>query len=386
MVQIIGAGTPRGPTLGQQLSAGIGKGLEIGQQMYQQHQQRQAMKELGLPENVSPEIAKTMLTERLKGESREKLLQQKMGMLGGLFGGGQSDMQSGNRQMNSADEGMIQEGGFDASQIPDEKIAQAALIDPNVARQLQHAKDVALREKTAEKKHAFEKEKFEYGKGAEKEKMDRHEASEVTKPLMLELQQARKNIPLQEQAIEDIKNAVPEVGALDYLADVTGFEPLRSASGAKLKTAIKDFFLSDLTRAGSRPNQWIEQQLADALPKIGRSEEANLVVAEGMKFKVDLAKKRIELIDRLSEQDTQKHGYVKSDIDSRASKLLKPYVDQRKKDLIDDISKIKKKHASLSKEAKNKKYVQMLSPDGEIWEILPSDVEEAESNGYTFRK
>jgi hypothetical protein len=194
---------------------------------------------------------------------------------------------------------------------------------------------------------------------------------------MLELQRARKNIPLQEQAIEDIKMAAPEVGGLDYLADVTGFEPLRSSEGAKLKTAIKDYFLTDLTRVGARPNMWVEQQLLDALPKIGRDAEANLITAEGLQFKLDLAKKRIDIIDDLSAKDTEKYGYVKGDIDSRASKLMKPFVEQAKKDLIDNITKIKKD----AKPAKG--YVRMINPDtGESWEILEGNMKEAKKAGW----
>ena len=176
----------------------------------------------------------------------------------------------------------------------------------------------------------------------EKEKATRKEETAISQPVLLEMNEVRKNIPLQEQAIQDIQDAAANVSPLDYFADVTGFEPLRSASGAKLKTGIKDFFLSDLTRAGARPNQWIEQQLLDALPKIGRSKEANLITAEGMKFKVDLAKKRLEEIDRLSEEDREKYGFVRANIDSRATQNMKKYVVQRQKELKSSIERIKK--------------------------------------------
>jgi|SRR5271166_6149115 len=387
MPDVLGPGRQK-VSLGQRFSAAVGQGLETGQQFYQQHQQRQAMEQAGFGDlaGLPPDLQKVAIAERLRGQEKQRLLGQKQEMLRGLFGG-QGQPQPG-RGHPLANDGQEQEegeqSGFDPTQITDEAIAQAAAVDPNVARSLQHAKDVALRERSAKTSREFEREKFEYGKSAEKEKAARHEASEITKPLMLELQQARKNIPLQEQAIEDIKNAVPDVGGLDYLADVTGFEPLRSASGAKLKTALKDFFLSDLARTGSRPNQWIEAQLMDALPKIGRSAEANLVVAEGMKFKVDLAKKRIDLLDELASQDTEKYGYTKGDIDSRASKLLKPFVEQRKKELIDNITAVKSKYKTIGKETKAGKYIKMKAPDGQTWEILPSDVKEAEASGYTF--
>jgi hypothetical protein len=386
MVQVIGAGTPRGPTFGQKLAGGINKGLDIGQQLYQQHQQREAMKQLGLPENVSPEIAKQLISERSKQnltplqQSQKSLADEKLKALQGqqqLF----QELSGGKRQSNGA-EGEGESVGLQGA--GDEILNQVAAFAGQPGQQgiVGNMAKAEIERREKEKKQSFEREKFEYKKSSEKEKTVRGEAEAITKPLLLELQNARKNIPLQEQAIEDIQNAIPEVGGLDYIADVTGFEPLRSASGAKLKTALKDFFLSDLTRAGSRPNQWIEQQLADALPKIGRSQEANLVVAAGMKFKVDLAKKRIDLIDELAQQDQEKHGYVKPDIDSRASKLLKPFVEQRKKDLVDNITEIKKKHKNLGKEIKAGKYIKMMSPQGEVYEILPSDMKEAEEHGF----
>jgi len=194
------------------------------------------------------------------------------------------------------------------------------------------------------------------------------------------MNQIRKNIPLQEQAILDIQEAAPNVSALDYFADVTGFEPLRSAEGAKLKTGIKDFFLSDLSRAGTRPNQWIEQQLADALPKIGRSTEANLITAEGLKFKVDLAKKRLETIDKLAEEDRKKYGFVKGDIDSRAYNEIKKYSIDRQKQLKDNITKIKTQNKG------KKNTVQMKSPEGLIYEIQSDDIDEALKHDFQFHQ
>jgi hypothetical protein len=315
--------------------------------------------------------------EQYKQSEKSNRLAQNQGFLNQIFGGGQQGGQNFSEQMmgQPGQEGMPQEQGqmgmqgqqFDPAKLSDAHIAMATALDPNLGRVLQQQKDVSLREQREEKKYEFER-----------NKLRRKEESEISKPILLELNQSRKNIPLQEQAIKDIKEAAPSVGAQDYFADVTGFEPLRSAQGAKLKTAIKDFFLSDLTRAGTRPNQWIEQQLADALPKIGRSKEANLVTAAGMEFKVDLAKKRIELLDELAEQDREKYGYVKADIDSRASKKMSKYVADRQKELETSIKKIKS-------EAKGKKeFVRMKSPDGSVYEILSDDVDAAKEHGYDF--
>ncbi len=374
MTLVLPAGAPKKQSIGQRLSQGVGRGLEMGSQMIQEQKQAQQynqenemIKKL-TGHDVSgirdPKVRQQIVETALQGKQKEGLLSQKQDFLNQILKG------NGNQNNAQGNLGAEQpQQNFDASKLSDEQIAQVSSVDPNMGRALTHAKDVALREKREDQKMQFEK-----------EKLSRKEQGEISKPILLELNESRKNIPLQEQAILDIQEAAPNVSGLDYFADVTGFEPLRSAHGAKLKTAIKDFFLSDLTRAGARPNMWIEQQLADALPKIGRSAQANLITAEGMKFKLDLAKKRIEEIDKLAEQDRDKYGFVKGDIDSRAAKNMKKYVIDRQKELGDNVKKIKAENKG------KKETVQMTSPDGSVYEILTDDIDEAIKHGFNHSK
>jgi len=385
MVQILPT-QPRRPSTAERFSDALGTGLQGLGQRSQQRQQMQAMQEMGvdpailsLPQEAqaayfknkfSPEKQMTPLQQSQQALNEERLnaLKQQQDVYKNLFGGGQQQSpQQGFDQMPEEGGFEPQGQGFDLKSIPKEKLRQGAAFAGQPGEM-----GVVGNMFKAE----LERQEKEEGRSFEREKMSRKEESEISKPILLELNQARKNIPLQEQAIEDIENASPDVGALDFIADVTGFEPLRSSSGAKLKTAIKDFFLSDLTRAGARPNMWIEQQLADALPKIGRSKEANLITAAGMRFKVDLAKKRIETIDNLAEQDREKFGYVRGDIDSRASKEMKKFVIDRQKKLKEDIEGIKsKKELSVDivdrylEKSDNdfEKAAEMAKKDGYIW-------------------
>lgn len=376
----------RSPSFGQRLSQGIGGGLEMGSQIYNEHQKKEAFQSLGIDPRVAnlpkeaqgayfkqifaPEKQMTPLqqSQQKLAEERLKALQGQQNLYQRLFGDEQSEVPSKNPISSQSQQG---QSGFDLSIIPEDKLKQGAAFagQPGEAGVLGNMFKGELERRGEEKKYSFER-----------EKLGRHEETEISKPVLIEMNQIRKNIPLQEQAILDIQEASPNVSALDYFADVTGFEPLRSAEGAKLKTGIKDFFLSDLTRVGTRPNQWIEQQLADALPKIGRSPEANLITSEGLKFKLDLAKKRIETIDRMAEKDREKYGFVKGDIDSRAYNEMKKYVIDRQKELQDSIKKIK----SLNKGKKNT--VVMVSPEGSTYEILSDDIDEAIEHGYNFSK
>ena len=350
------------PSLGERLSQSVGQGLEGLKQQMLLDRENQAFKKMGVDLGGinDPKLREKAVGELLRGQSKQNLMNQKMNMVQGLFGGqgqGQGEMLQGNSG-----------GQLNAAEIPDEAIAQATLIDPNIGRMLQHAKDQAL----TQQRHTQERED-------KITDQTRKESFELVKPILQRNDEARKNIPLQEQAIEDIIEAAPETGIRDYLADTFAFEPLRTAEGAKLKTAIKDFFLSDLSRAGARPNQWIEQQLADALPKLGRSTQANLITAEGMKFKVDLAKKRIEIIDRLADEDRKKYkGEVKPDVDARADKEMKKYVIDRQAELRDRIKEIKKTQDSAPST-----HVLMVSPEGKPIMIDKRDIEEAMEHGYT---
>jgi len=374
---------PKRPSFAQRLNLGVGTGLEKLSQMQQQRSAKEAISKSFGEEvaNLSPELQKLYIEKSLQGNLEEQKQASKfanqikmMKELGLDFGEG---IQNGPSERNNPEgyqgNEISTEQDFESLQprksqlIPQKKINAMALVNPAVADKMQKHND----EIRTQQRH---EEKLESRKG----EIRRQEETVISKPILLEMNQIRKNIPLQEQAIDDIFNASPKVSALDYFADVTGFEPARSAEGAKLKTAIKDFFLSDLTRAGTRPNQWIEQQLMDALPKIGRSPEANLITAEGMKFKVDLAKKRVEAIDKLAEEDREKYGYVKADIDARAFKAMKKYVIDRQQELKNSIKKIKTKHAGKTSG------IQMKSPDGKVYEIHPDDVDEALEHEYEF--
>ncbi len=84
MVQIIEAGTPKKPTFGQRLNVGVGRGLEVGQQMMQTYQQEQAAQKLGLDPQVmrglDPQTRSQILGEALQQNIKVKRAGQTAGM------------------------------------------------------------------------------------------------------------------------------------------------------------------------------------------------------------------------------------------------------------------------------------------------------------------
>lgn len=198
---------------------------------------------------------------------------------------------------------------------------------------------------------------------------------EINKPILKEADDIRKNLALQEQAIEDLMESSPDVGIRDWIADVFEFEPFRSESGAKFKTGVKDFFLTDISRVGARPNQWVEKQLLSALPVAGRTPTSNMITTAGLKFKKDLAKKRLEILDDL----TDKYGYSEIDLSKTANKMLKSYVVERQKLLEEEIRDIKNRENNLSG-----RLIDVIGPDGEEYEVDESEIENL-PEGYLIK-
>lgn len=422
-LQVFGTPPMKKKSFGQHFAEGVNSAMQGGAAAYQQIKKLEAQKQedayvsklLGFDvQGMSPDLKKIVIQEKMREEAKEAQIQKKMDLYNKVFGGnGMAGRQPG-RGEGQGGFGQKHPQGFpseqpgmedDFSEQPEmqdqmqngpreifsaEEIAFGTALDRDLGRAMRESTDSALKQQRHKEDIQERRDMIREQREHEIKKMQRKEHTKISDPILLELNQVRKNIPLQEQAIQDITEASSDVGWRDYLAELSGIEPLRSAEGVKLKTAIKEFFLSDLTRAGARPNQWIEQQLADALPKIGRSPEANLINAEGMKFKVDLAKKRLEIIDELALADREKYGYVRGDIDSRAYKLLAPYAKMRQKELYDNIKAIKFAEKGIKSKKQDesgneKEYIRMKSPTGEMFDIQAGDVDEALEAGYDFQ-
>ena len=100
-------------------------------------------------------------------------------------------------------------------------------------------------------------------------------------------------------------------------------EALRSPEGAVMKTAQKELLLGNIQRAGQRPNMWIEQQIADMQPKIGRTMEANLTVNEILETNVALEKLRNEISYAMEEEEVRVNGFAKPGLAHRVDEELR---------------------------------------------------------------
>ena len=152
--------------------------------------------------------------------------------------------------------------------------------------------------------------------------------SDLSKKSLERADVMRESIPKKESALDLARNAI-ETGDMsfftpDKLADATGIELFRTAKGAQLTTALKENFMNNMSRVSAKAqNIWFEKRLATMAPEIGRSREANLSAQEIIEGELAMDKAYLEAFDRISEEDNQKYGFEKKDIEKRARDAVK---------------------------------------------------------------
>ena len=165
--------------------------------------------------------------------------------------------------------------------------------------------------------------------------------TEISQEILKDAEKEAKGLTESESALALMKDAIANRDmsffSPDNLAEMTGIEGLRSKEGALFKTAGKEFFLGNLNRAGARPNQFIEKQIVEMLPKIGRSTAANLSVARAFENEIDLKKEKVRLTRELADELESKLGYVPRNIGQLRDEKLKVFADNKQKELNNDL-------------------------------------------------
>lgn len=176
----------------------------------------------------------------------------------------------------------------------------------------------------------FERKKFE---------SDRALASKEASDFVKDVRQSKESVRARKSALQMMEIALDngDVDAfskagLSQMARNVGLytlaEKLQSPEGAVFQAGIKEFLLGNVSRAGARPNQWIEQQIAEMLAAIGRDEPVNRATIEALRYELSIEDKRNQLYDQISEQQKQSQGFISGDIDSAVDKQLQPFVDE----------------------------------------------------------
>lgn len=236
-------------------------------------------------------------------------------------------------------------GGIDYSKFSDNEIVQLqASPYPEVARGA-----------TADSNRRLENRKLE------QERNNLLFKSNLTKAdkIIQEADNAAIQMPKKDTALKLMDDAIVSRNlgwfSGDNLAEITGFEGFRSKEGAIFKTAGKEYFLGNISRAGTRPNQWIEQQISDMMAKIGRDTSANLSVTRALRNEFDLDKARIDFTYSIAERLEKEGKLDKANLGRELNKKMAEFSEEKQDILFNDLRAIKaidEKKAQVYKKVK----------------------------------
>lgn len=307
---------------------------------YSQYKQQEDQKKLISQENAAikqnygidlagihdPKQRARILGEKLKQEGKEKSIQDQLDMI--------AKLREKKPAVDIAQEGIenkFQQPSLKSdNELGDEEILSLTAHNPALGKELREQKNESRREKERDQT-SFQKER-EYH-------------TQFTKPILESANKTLESLPakkgLSRQWKQDIASKNTS-GLGQFLVDKTGAEFWRDPAAARAKAASKHYFVESLQTLspGTRPNQFIEQQLQSAQPAIGRDVESGLTVMEMSDFLDDLQEEKAKTVLKLAEEDMEKHGYERKDIGTRAQKEMQNYVEKRQNEMAFNIRKI----------------------------------------------
>jgi hypothetical protein len=191
-----------------------------------------------------------------------------------------------------------------------------------------------------------------------KDIVDKNE--KVSQPYLNDIAAKEKKAAVLETAFRTSENAVRSgetTGLINWLAQKHGIDPLKNTDSAILNAAKKEFLLSNVTRAGSRPNMWLEQQVSSMFPSVGQSKESALGVLAMLDADKDAIREEARIARDIQHKYEKELGYVPKSIEEEVNAQLIPFIDKSNEKLALKIQSIKEEKLSdkeLSRKATSK--------------------------------
>lgn len=225
---------------------------------------------------------------------------------------------------------------FGAEEPPEEKPIKRVQRSDDFGSKINYWRDVASQAKSKDVRDVANKNAEFYQKQQESEYKkfteERKFHTDKAEPYLKDILKIEENQPLLDASRMNMERAVKSgnvEGVLPYLASALHLEPLFNQDLASFMTSSKNHFLNSLRKAGSRPNQWIEQQISSAYAKPGRSQEANLSSLALIGFEDDVNRERARIARELEDKDEIKYGFAQKDIGKRTEAQIKEYANKR---------------------------------------------------------
>jgi len=352
MVDII----PRQPSTSDRLFEALGIGAEglargmlsqherkqINQRMQQENQALQQLTGMDFSGITDPMQRKEILSsvlqgrnqqmvQELKGSQKQQQQQQKLNEIEKIFGSQNQGQFSGLRDESNKPNFQ----GFDPLQISDSAIAQASIIDPNLARSLQHSKDVALREKreTEALNEAKRQKSPEFQRETE---LTKAQAQSDTK-YYNNLQEQRSKQVLKKESLNRLKRINKEGvsgKAWERVAENIGLTSLTSEGRREFSAEVKNQFTDFKAIAGSQLSAQEFFVLAGAYPNADFSKEANDAIIQNLEDVHDTLDKEHDIAEELiKENGGKKPENFQAKVNGRMQAYISKKISRMKENL-----------------------------------------------------
>lgn len=303
----------------------------------QEANQRQAAQDAGYTFGVPPQVAAQQLKDKAKGQRLQQyglggdanapsnLPNAENGTPAYLGGAGQEGAQNMGQPQNQpkTPENVLEK-------MPDH---QLRLLTGHPDREISEPAKAILKGRDEERNLTQKKNENWTKFGMERAKKVLDKAEEIA-----------QSLPVKKTALNLMKSALTSRNlgyfTRDNLAELTGIEAFRSPEGAVFKTAGKEYFLGNISRAGARPNQWIEQQIADMMTKVGRDTDANLSVARALENETAIDEERVRLTEEIF-GDLRNQDKDVGELGPMVNKKLARFAEQKQNELFNDLRAIK---------------------------------------------
>lgn len=365
MVKIISEN--KKPSLGQRFSNAVGVGLEQGQKLYNQYQEKKTLKEMGLEHlaNLSPETKKEFIKQFAKSSAQEQLLQR---AFPGKFGGtSPSTTQNTAQQLQGKNveetdpriqESPSNENEFDVSDFTPQERVKMSLINPNVSKQL-----------TEEDKLQFKKDVHQQGL------IDK--SYDIHKPYIDDITNAHKGFEtetkprlLQMQALNDEQLIGPTAAKfLETMGIPLG--SLENPSSEVFSKLSQDLLKGLPETYGNRILKVEVDNFLKTIPTLLNSPEGRRMIASNMlklgqlreTFYKEMRRQQVDLLD--------KNKKFPKDFEQRVFDNVQPHLNKLNNQFV-KMSEIKAVPPGT---------VPFFGPTGEISFVPKNAVEWAEKNG-----
>lgn len=368
------------PSTAQNIAAALGQSLGVyGGQQVQNYLIGNQLERLGVPRQLAglpKEIQQTYLKNFLERQQAASLLDQ-------IYGGPVTPSTS---PTQSSPQPIAQPGQTTTTTTSDIPTQQTPLTTQQINENRRSPENRIAQQEKANQIYTYLSsinstvaKAFKEGEDAKQKiyqiRSDRE--FDRLKPILKTLDEAQAQSQIKAGALATLESAIATGSSglsLDYLAELTGIERLRSPQGAQFLTASKEFFLGSLSRAGARPNQWIEQQLRTFLPLFGRSETANRVVTEILRTNLAVEEAYTRFVNQVMDEDYAEFGDLRPNVQQRAQERWKEFADREQEDL-------QKRIGDVIYNNPNPENTIMVDKEGNSYNIPPDRIDEAREKG-----